>query len=147
MKKFKSLSFILKPSNLRNVIAPFTNSTMNQQFPTIIIENNLPIIRNFTKIYDDLDFVYIKPFNNKNNYVISDNNIPKISLILNNNSDFYIEDRNKLKYNTIAIKNNQNMFLTTSEDSCFPLFKRKESNSNKDFINNTSFYKIPIKSI
>lgn len=63
MKKFKSSSLVLKPTNLRNVVRKPIVKSLKNQLPEII-NSNIPLLTNFIANYENTE-VKILPFSNK----------------------------------------------------------------------------------
>jgi hypothetical protein len=148
MDKFKNLSFKLKSSNLRNAPIPIVKSTMNQEYPSFMLEDNIPVIQNFTKKYDSLDSVYISPFNNDELKVINDNGNSKLSLEESSKSKLIIKDRNDKLYNTISIQSSdlsKELFLTSNQPSCYLSFQTNTNSKQNDLSKNNMFY--PVKAL
>jgi hypothetical protein len=117
MKEFKKQSYILKPTNLRNVVPKPIQLSLSQQFPKIIVENNIPILQNFVKLYPETDTIQIKPFSTKKQklFVINKKNIPHLSLNKTpSNSEFIIRDNSNTTYNTIQIQIGNQLFSSIS---------------------------------
>lgn len=145
MKEFKTQSYILKPSNLRNITPKPIILSLNQQFPKIITENNIPILQNFEKLYPPNNSIQIKPFSKIPNkvFIIVNNDgkkLPKLSLNKDSsNSKFNFIHKADDKYNTIQIKNGNNV-LTSNSSCCYLTFK--PDNKGNDLMKYSSFYPV-----
>ena len=145
MGEFKKQSYILKPTNLRNVAPKPIQLSLNQQFPKIIVENNIPVLQNFINLYPNTDSILITPFSNKKNkiFVINKNDSPRLSLNkTSSNSEFIIKDNSENTYNTIQIQQG-NRLLTSNSSCCYLSFKSFNSvDDQKELIKYSSFYPV-----
>ncbi len=144
MKEFKKQSYILKPSNLRNVVPKPIQLSLNQQFPKLIVENNIPILQNFVNLYPVTDSVQLTPFSNKKNniFVVNKNNIPHLSLNnTSSNSEFIIKDNSDNTNNTIQLQNGTQL-LTSNSSCCYLSFKSMNEPDQTELIKYSSFYPV-----